>query len=210
MHVKVPGRELIRALGNAALFAGRKEPQRWLQAIWLEVGDGRLTVAASDRKIISVERVDTMPGMLRSGWFGLHHKDAQALTKQLPTDFTAVALSVRDDGMLHVTAGSLAQRFRPAADHFIAYRQLLSDHRCQAVSSIALAPKLVAKFAKVRPAEFSEAPHIELVFAGRTRPARVHIGEHFTALLAPITMTSYRIDQKPRSRSTAPDADGAP
>lgn len=180
------------ALSDALNFtAAASDNLPVLETVRVEAGDGDLIAVATDRFVIGVSRVDYTGAPFAATLSVADAKRLVAMAKCPKRDeaWREVSIVVGSDGALtfRFTTGE-ALAVRPVVEEYPAWRRLIPDteRRMGAVIGVAYDPALLAKFAKVRPAERDRRM---AMFAGMADSKLcgtvVTIGEDFVGMVMP-------------------------
>lgn len=188
---------LFTAVSDALLFAAPPAmmvPN--LDAVRLEFGGGQLVAAATDRCVLGASRVDYCGESFVVMVAGADAKVLVKMAKTLKRDEGSreVAIEVADDGAQVTFRFSTGESMtvRGLDVQFPQWRQLIPANaaRMGGIVGMGYNPTLLAKFAKVRPDEHSEARRMvvfpSVTSSGKPGPTAIRVGKDFIGLLMPI------------------------
>lgn len=182
---------LRAALSDALNFtapAAAKLPV--LETVRVEAGGGNLIAVATDRFALGASRVDYAGAPFAATLSVADAKRLVAMAKcpKREESWREVAIVVAVDGALtfRFSTGE-ALTVRPVVEEYPAWRRLIPDteRRMGAVIGVAYDPTLLAKFAKVRPAEERRMALFAGMADSKLCGTAVTIGEDFVGLVMP-------------------------
>jgi hypothetical protein len=188
--IKFKAGELRRLLSNAILFASKDDTLPVLVTVRFDWDGDRLFTVATNRCIISWEEALPVEAKGRPV-FSVAVRDAKQIIALLPTGknshpWQEVDVEYDDDARKAQFAFE-GNTVMVSTDHgdFPRWRTLRGAFTGSARDGITFDPKLLALFAKVDGG--SKLARVRLSFQEGNKPARAEIGEHFSALIMPIS-----------------------
>ena len=189
----VMSRDLADLLSDALLFADRSGYMPALDAVLLDVKDGRITAVATDRYVLGIRTMAWSGPDLSN--FLLDGTDAADLVTLLrarsPRSSSGVPVELAlMDGALVATVGNVTLRCNAKEAEFPKYQSLLEKAKTREATpdagTIGVNRKLLAKFARL-----SSKDPMHMVSSGSLNPIQVRVGAEFIGILMPVRMADY-------------------
>ncbi|MGH9249347.1 MAG: hypothetical protein ACRD0W_07515 [Acidimicrobiales bacterium] len=191
---KVDPLDLHRVLHNAALFAGTDRTLPTLCTVRVIWAADRLLVDATDRYVIGHDHC-AITDNRADGSTLVDTQDVKDLLPRLKraTGTALVTIPERDKLVIDLMYSTIMIQGRIEQDYPAVEKFLSADYPDETadeptVVTVALAPKHMARFAKVLPNPAENNPPMRLTFTDRIKPVRVLIGETFKAVIQPVNM----------------------